>query len=268
MQKGTVGKRMLRDITLGQYYSVDSVIHQLDPRLKIRMIIAYIVISLLDRNLPLFALLTALFVLTVIVSHVPMSHMLRGTKSILIVVGIGSALNIFTTRGTILVKLGALCITDAGIVKAGFVFWRMLLLIFMSSMLMYTTTPTKLTDGFEKCFHLRGSTAMGITIALRFISVLAEEMQRIMRAQEARGADFHSGGPVTRLKSLRTVAVPLFQNAIDRAGNLADAMDARCYTGGKGRSKLNPLKYKVQDYIGYIGLLIFLLIAAFLIVRF
>ena len=100
-------------------------------------------------------------------------------------------------------------------------------MIFMSSVIMYTTTPTELTDGLEKCFHLSGNVAMGITIALRFVSVLFEELDRIMKAQEARGADFHHGGPVKRIKNLRTVVIPMFQNSIDRAANLADAMDAR-----------------------------------------
>lgn len=259
---------MLRDITIGQYYSGDSVIHRLDPRVKIRFTVLYIIMTLIDRNLPLFALLTGIFAAAVVLSGVPVRYMLRGIRSVVVVILICSAFNIFTTRGNVLVELGALQITEEGIVKCGFVFWRMLLIIFMSSLLMYTTTPTGLTDGLEKCFHLSGNVAMAITIALRFVSVLSEELSRIMRAQEARGADFHSGGPIRRIRSLRTVVVPLFQNAIDRAGNLGDAMDARCYTGGRGRTKLRPLAYDMRDAVCYVILLAVVIASVWLAVVF
>lgn len=259
---------MLRDITIGQYYSGDSVIHRLDPRVKIRFTILYIIMTLIDRNLPLFALLTGIFAAAVVLSDVPVRYMLRGIRSVVVVILICSAFNIFTTRGNVLVELGALQITEEGIVKCGFVFWRMLLIIFMSSLLMYTTTPTELTDGLEKCFHLSGNVAMAITIALRFVSVLSEELSRIMRAQEARGADFHSGGPIRRIRNLRTVVIPLFQNAIDRAGNLGDAMDARCYTGGRGRTKLRPLAYDMRDCVCYVILLAVVIASVWLAVVF
>lgn len=259
---------MLKDVTIGQYYSTDSVIHRLDPRLKIRFTLVYIILLLTDRNLPLFFLLTGILLLAFCLSKVPVSHMLKGTRAILLVVFVCSAVNIFTTRGELLVKWGVLRITEEGIVKCGFVFWRMVLIIFMSSIMMYTTTPTEITDGLEKCFHLSGNIAMGITIALRFISVLFEELDRIMKAQEARGADFHSGGPVRRLKSLKTVLVPLFRNSIDRAGRLGDAMDARCYTGGRGRTKLKPLVYDIKDFAGYVILLVLIVISIWLALRF
>lgn len=259
---------MLKDVTIGQYYSVDSVIHRLDSRLKIRFTLIYTILLLIDRNLFLFLVLTGVYLLAFCLSRVPVSHMLRGTRSILLVVLICSAINIFTTSGEVLVKWGAVQITEAGIVKCGFVFWRMVLIIFMSSVMMYTTTPTELTDGLEKCFHLSGNIAMGITIALRFVSVLFEELDRIMKAQEARGADFHSGGPVKRLRSLRTVLVPLFRNSIERAGRLGDAMDARCYTGGKGRTKLNPLVYDLRDFVGYMILIALIVASIWLALRF
>lgn len=245
---------MLKDITIGQYYSADSVLHRLDPRVKIRFTIVYIILLLIDRNVYLFGLLTAVFLLATYLSKVPVAHMVKGTRSVLVFVFICSVLNIFTTPGDSLVRVIGLTITEQGLIKFGFIFWRMLLLIFMSSLIMYTTTPTALTDGLEKCFHLPGNIAMGITIALRFIPVLFEELDRIMKAQEARGANFHSGGPIKRLKSLKTVLVPLLQNSIDRASNLADAMDARCYTGGKGRTKLRPLRYGRKDGIAYVVL--------------
>jgi energy-coupling factor transport system permease protein len=171
-------------------------------------------------------------------------------------------------HGTTLVKLGVLTITKEGLIKAGFVFWRMLLLILMSSLLMYTTTPTRLTDGMEKCMHLSGGVAMGITIALRFVPILFGELDRIMKAQMARGADFKKGNPVVRLKKLRTVILPLFQNAISRAGHLGDAMDSRCYTGGKGRTKLHPLVYERRDVVAYVCMLAMVIASVVLIVKF
>ena len=259
---------MLKDITLGQYYSADSLLHRLDPRLKIRATIAYIILLLLDRNVALFGTLTLIFLGTVALSKVPVAHILRGTRGILLVVVLCSAINIFTTPGTGGVNVLGLTATYAGIIKFAFVVWRMVLMIFMSSLLMYTTTPTELTDGLEKCFHLSGNVAMGITIAMRFLSVLSQELDRIMKAQEARGASFHKGGPVKRLKAISKVLVPLFQNSIDRASNLGEAMDARCYVGGKGRTKLKPLVYDSKDLIGYVVVLLVIALGVFLAIKF
>ena len=253
---------MMKDITWGQYHNADSVLHRLDPRVKSRFTITYIILLLLDRNLPLFLFLTTVFVAVLFASHVPVRKLIKGTRGFFLFVFLCSALNMFTVHGTVLWKLGGLIVTEEGLAKGGFVFWRMLLLIFMSSLLMYTTTPTALTDGMEKCLHLSGGVAMGITIALRFIPILFGELDRIMKAQMARGADFKKGGPIVRLKKLRTVILPLFQNAILRAGRLGDAMDSRCYTGGKGRTKLHPLVYKKRDVISY-GLLLLMIGTAF-----
>ena len=259
---------MLRDITIGQFYSVKSPVHELDPRVKIRFVIVFIILSLLDKNIYLFGLLTIVFMTALIVSNVPVKHMVKGMRGIIIFILICSMINIFTVYGDVLLKIGGITITAEGILKAVYVFWRMLLIIFMSSLLMYTTTPTELTDGLEKCFAIKGNVAMGITIALRFIPVLMEELDRIMKAQEMRGAEFDKGGPVKRIKSLRTVIIPLFQNSIDRAKCLADAMDSRCYTGGKKRTKLRPLKYKKQDYIVYAILLVLLIVGIYFIIKF
>ncbi len=242
--------------------------HRLDPRLKIRATIAYIILLLLDRNVALFGVLTVVFVAAVLCSKVPVSHMIKGCRSILIVVIICSAINIFTTPGAGGVSILGLTATTSGLIKFGFVVWRMILMIFMSSLLMYTTTPTELTDGLEKCFHLSGNVAMGITIAMRFLSVLSQELDRIMKAQEARGASFHKGGPIKRLKAMSKVLVPLFQNSIDRAANLGEAMDARCYTGGKGRTKLRPLVYDTKDVVGYVVVLVFMALGVYLAIRF
>ncbi len=259
---------MLRDVTLGQYYSVDSLVHKLDPRTKIRFTIAYIILLLLDRNLVLFGVLTLVVGLAVFFSKVPLGYMLKGTRGIMIVIIICSAINIFTTPGDVITSLGSIQVTVDGFVKFGFVTWRMVLMIFMASLLMYTTTPTEFTDGLEKCFHLSGSVAMGITIAMRFISVLFEELDRIMTAQEARGANFKKGGPITRLKAVSKILVPLFQNSIDRASNLGEAMDARCYTGGKGRTKLKPITYDRRDIVIYVLLLVLIVVSVGFTIKF
>ncbi len=259
---------MLRDITLGQYYSAKSPVHSIDPRVKIRFVLVYIILSLLDRNSLLFGMLTILLLAVALLSRVPFAYMLKGTRGMFLFITVCSAINIFTTTGDVLIKLGGITITTQGIIKFGFVLWRMVLIILMSSMLMYTTTPSELTDGLEKCFHLSGSVAMTITIAMRFISVISSELDRILKAQEARGVDFKSGSPVTRLKRLKNIIVPLFQNSIDRAGNLGEAMDARCYTGGQGRTKLRPLSYDIKDFIIYVFLICVVGLALFLAVKF
>lgn len=259
---------MLKDVTIGQYYSEKSLIHSLDARFKIRFVIIYIILSLLDRNIYLFALLSIVFMAALILSKVPVRHMLKGMRGIILFIMLCSMINIFTVHGDVLMRMGAVNITSEGLLKTIFVFWRMILIIFMSSLLMYTTTPTELTDGLEKCFALKGNVAMGITIALRFIPVLMEELDRIMKAQEMRGAHFGKGGPIKRVKNLRTVVIPLFQNSIDRAKNLADAMDARCYTGGKERTKLRPLKYQSSDYAAYVVLLILIIAGIYFIIKF
>lgn len=259
---------MIKDITLGQYYSADSVIHKLDPRVKLRFSILYIILLLLDRNIPLFVMLTAIFVATVVISKVPVNYMIKGTKGVITLILVCSAICIFTTPGLTTYEIGILVISKEGIIKAAFVFWRMLLMLFMTSMLMYTTTPTQITDGLEKAFHLPASAAMGTTIALRFLGVLSKEMDRIMKAQISRGASFGEGGPVTRIKAMSRVIVPLFQNTIDRAANLGDAMDARCYRGGKGRTKLMPLHYEMLDFAIYIFMIVITIAGIYLTIHF
>lgn len=243
---------MLADVTIGQYYSADSIVHHLDPRVKIRFVLLYILMLLIDRTFILFGLLTIVFVLICALSKVPFTHIFKGCLGIVITITVFSAINIFTTQGELLFSIGSAVITKEGIIKFILVAWRMLLMIFMSSILMYTTTPSQLTDGFEKCFHLSGGIAMGITIALRFISILFEELDRIMKAQTSRGASIKEKGIKNKINGLKHILVPLFQNSINRASNLGEAMDARCYVGGKGRTKLNPLKYDYKDWIAYL----------------
>lgn len=252
------GTAMLRNLTIGQYYSADSFVHKLDPRVKIRLVIVFIVMSLIDRNLPMFALLTAVCMTAFIASGIGLKLFLKGTGGMFTFILVCSAINLFTTPGSAWVKLGFVTITRAGLIKFGFVFWRMLLIVAMSSLLMYTTTPTKLTDGLEKAFHLSKSIAMGITIALRFISILAGELDCILTAQEARGVNFHKGSLKVRIKKMGNVILPLFQNSINRALALGEAMDAKCYTNGKKRTKLYELKYGIYDIVMYIFCLVFI----------
>lgn len=256
---------MLRNITLGQYYSADSIVHRLDPRVKIRFLLAYILLLLPDRNIFLFSMMSVIIALIICLSKVKLSYIIKGTSGLVVFVLFCSCINLFTTPGAVSYGLG---ITLNGIIKTGYVFWRMLLIIAGTSMLMYTTTPSELTDGLEKCFFLSGQTAMVITIALRFLSITAEELDKILKAQEARGVDFKTGGVRTRLKKLENVIVPLFQNAARRAGALSEAMDARCFVGSKERHKLNPLRYGKNDFVAYIILSGIIVGALFLIIKF
>ena len=259
---------MLKDITIGQYVSRESAIHRLDPRVKLRFVILYIILLLIDRNLPLYIMLSALFVAAVAIAGIPVSYMMKGTRGMLVFIGICSAISIFTTPDNESIKVGIFTMTQAGIIKACFIFWRMLLMIFMSSLLMYTTTPSEITDGLEKAFHMKSDIALGITLALRFISVLSEEMDRIIKAQTMRGAAFDTGNFFQRAKSMLHVIRPLFQNAINRAESLGDAMDARCYQGGRGRTKLKPLSYDTRDFLMYLFMVALLFAGVWMAITF
>lgn len=259
---------MLRDITVGQYYSNDSKIHRLDPRVKIRFTIVYIFLAVIDRNFMLFGMLTAFLAVAVALSKVPAGHMLKGTRGLFGFIILCSMVNIFTTAGSTFVSIGGIDITKEGVIKAAFIVWRMVLIIYASSLLMYTTTPTVLTDGLEKCFHLPSDIAMGITIALRFLPILFEELDTILKAQEARGSKLHDGTIRQRFKCLGQVITPLFRNSLKRAKRLGEAMDSRCYQGGKKRLRLNQLKYESADYIAYFFILGMLVDGIFLAVKF
>ena len=246
---------MLSDITVGQYYSEDSIIHRLDPRVKIRFTLIYILLLLIDRNCILFGMMTAVFIAVCILSKVPFNYMFKGCFGIIVMIILFSLINIFTTPGETIYHIGIVKMSFEGIVKFFMVTWRMLLLVFMSSLIMYTTTPTQLTDGLEKCFCLSGNIAMGMTIALRFVSILFEELDKISKAQVSRGATVREKGLKSKLFGLRLIIVPLFQNSINRAAKLGEAMDARCYAGGKNRTKLYPLRYDTRDVVAYLFIL-------------
>jgi len=250
---------MLRDITIGQYYQTESVIHKLDPRVKIGGTLIYIISLFLFENVWGY-LLAALFLgLVIKLSHVPFRFMVRGMRAILFLLLLTLVFNLFLTPGEALITFWKLKITKEGVIMAVRMALRLSFLIIGSSIMTLTTTPNNLTDGMEKMMgplkifkvpvH---EVAMMMSIALRFIPILMEETDKIMKAQIARGADFESGGLIKRAKSLVPLLVPLFISAFRRANDLAMAMEARCYRGGEGRTKMKPLVYKRRDYLAYL----------------
>jgi len=250
---------MLRDITIGQYYPADSVIHRLDPRVKIVAVFIYI-ISLFCSSQPSGYIIAALFFLCMArLSKVPLRFITRGIKPVIFMLVFTAALNLLWTSGEhILIKYGVITITLEGVEKTVFMALRLIFLITGSSLMTFTTTPNQLTDAIESLLKPLGKIkvpvheiAMMMSIALRFIPILVEETDKIMKAQIARGADFESGNIIQRIKSLLPIFIPLFVAAARRASDLALAMDARCYHGGEGRTKMKPLKYTKRDMAAY-----------------
>ncbi len=260
---------MIRDITIGQYYSADSAIHKLDPRVKVICVLAYIVSLFCFDGFGGYVVAGLFFCMAAKLSKVPFRFMVRGLKPIMFMLVFTAALNLFWTPGeTVLIKLGFVSITLEGVKKTIFMSLRLFLLILGSSLMTLTTTPNQLTDALESLLGPLKAVgapvheiAMMMSIALRFIPILIEETDKIMKAQLARGADFESGGILRRIKGMMPILVPLFVSASRRAGDLALAMDSRCYVGGRGRTKMKPLKYKPRDvaayliFIGYIAVL-------------
>ncbi len=258
---------MIRDITIGQYYQRESPIHRLDPRTKIIMTIVYIVAVFLVKSFAGFGFVTLCLAAVIAVSRVPLSFILRGLKPIFLIILFTFFLNIFMYGGTVLLKIGPLTITDEGLRTAVFMAIRLILLIIGSSMLTLTTRPIQLTDGIESLLSPlkrvgvpSHELAMMMTIALRFIPTLLEETDKIMKAQQARGADFESGSIFRRAKNMIPILVPLFVSAFRIAQDMALAMEARCYHGGEGRTKMKPLQYHGVDRISYIIILVFLIL--------
>lgn len=256
---------MLRDITLGQYYPVDSLLHRLNPRVKLMGTLVFIVSLFLFENFIGYIVATAFLVSMIILSKVPFKFMVRGLKAIVVLLLVTVLINLFATPGEAVWSFWKLSITREGIRTAAFMMVRLIYLIIGSSIMTLTTTPKSLTDGLEKSLSPLNKIkvpvheiAMMMSIALSFIPILLEETDKIMKAQMARGADFESGNVIRRVKSLVPLLVPLFVSAFRRAGDLAMAMEARCYHGGDGRTKMKPLKYKLHDFAGYGVLLVYL----------
>ena len=264
---------MLRDITLGQYYQTDSVIHRLDPRVKLTATIAFIISLFLVKNIWGY-LIAALFLAAVIkMSNVPFKFMMRGMKAILFLLLITVAFNLFLTPGEPLVQIWKLTITKEGAQIAGMMAVRLTFLIIGSSVMTLTTTPNNLTDGMESLMKPLNKIkvpvheiSMMMSIALRFIPILLEETDKIMKAQIARGADFESGNIIKKAKAMVPLLVPLFISAFRRANDLAMAMEARCYRGGEYRTKMKPLVYKKRDFTAY-GILVVYLVVCVVIGR-
>ena len=255
---------MFREITLGQYYPADSILHRLDPRVKFIGTILYIVSLFLYTNWG-YLLGVAFLILMIVLSKVPFRFMVKGLRPILFLLIFTMLLNIFLTPGTILWQWKALHITQEGLRVALVMGIRLVLLVLGASLMTLTTTPTSLTSGMETLFRPLNKIhvpvheiAMMMSIALRFIPILMEETDKIMKAQTARGADFESGGLFRRIKAMVPLLVPLFISAFRRANDLALAMEARCYHGGEGRTQMKPLVYHKRDYVAYIVLFAYL----------
>lgn len=256
---------MIRDITLGQFYPGDSILHKLDPRVKLLGTVIF-VISLFMFDSFYGYIAAALFLAAmIIISKVPFSFMIKGLRSVVILLVFTSLINMFLTPGELLCEIGPLSITKQGVRLAVFMLIRIVLLIVGSSIMTLTTTPSNLTDGLEKGLGFLKifkapvhEVAMMMSIALSFIPILLEELDKIMKAQQARGADFESGNIIKRVKSMVPILIPLFISAFRRSNELAMAMETRCYRGGEGRTKMKPLVYKGRDYAAYLILILYL----------
>ncbi len=247
---------MLKDITLGQCFPGNSVIHKADPRVKIILVTAYIVFLFVAGNFGSLGFMVCVTAFIMLVTKIPLKMYVKGLKPVLFILLFTSVLNIFYGKGEPLWQWGVLKITEDGIKTAVFVSVRIVALIMISCILTYTTSPTDLTDALErimkplKIFRIQvHEIAMMMTIALRFIPTLLEETEKIMNAQKARGADMESGGLIKKLKAMLPVLIPLFVSAFNRAFELAVAMECRCYRGGKGRTRMKVLKIGKTDII-------------------
>ena len=256
---------MLRDITLGQYYPADSVIHKLDPRVKLFGTLIYIISLFVFKGLPAFILAAIFLVVLIKLSKVPFSYMVKGLKTLVLIMLFAAVFNLFLTPGTKLVSFWIFTITYEGLKNAVVMMFRLIFLIIGTSLMTLTTTPNELTDGLEKALsplkYIKvpvHEIAMMMSIALRFIPILIEETDKIMKAQMARGADFEHGNLIQKAKNMVPLLVPLFVSAFRRANDLAMAMEARCYRGGEGRTKMKPLHYQKRDRMAYLTLLVYL----------
>ncbi|MCI6675711.1 MAG: energy-coupling factor transporter transmembrane protein EcfT [Clostridiales bacterium] len=256
---------MLRDITIGQYYAVESRIHRLDPRVKLMGTLIYIISLFIAKGIVGYVVAGLFLGVIIRISKVPLRYMMRGLKSIIFILLLSVSFNIFLTEGTVLVQIGFLHITKEGLILAAWMAVRLVFLILGSTVMTLTTTPNNLTDGLEKGLGFLKKIhvpvhemSMMMSIALRFIPILIEETDKIMKAQMARGADFETGTIIQKVKAMVPLLVPLFVSAFRRASDLAMAMEARCYHGGEGRTKMKPLCYRKQDLAAYSILVLYL----------
>lgn len=257
---------MLRDITLGQYYQTDSVIHRLDPRVKLIATFIYIISLFIVKGFWGYVLAGLFLACIIKLSNVPFRFMVKGMRAILFLLLFTVVFNLFLTPGDVLISFWKLTITKQGLQTAVMMAVRLSFLIIGSSVMTLTTTPNNLTDGLERLLNPLKKikvpvheVSMMMSIALRFIPILMEETDKIMKAQIARGADFESGNLIKKVKSLIPLLVPLFISAFRRANDLAMAMEARCYRGGENRTKMKPLRYAKRDIWAYLVLIFYLI---------
>ena len=261
---------MLNNITLGQYYPGKSVVHRMDPRMKIVLLVGFIVAVFVAKTLWAFIPVVAFVFAAAKLSALPPMLLIKGLKPLRIILILTFVMNLFFLHGeTVLVDLGFLTIRKEPLLTAILYAARLMLLVMGSSLLTLTTAPVTLTDGLERLLSpLRvirfpaHEMAMMMTIALRFIPTLLEEADKIMKAQTARGADFESGNLLSRAKAMIPLLVPLFVSAFRRAGDLAMAMEARCYHGGEGRTRLHVLKLAARDYLGLLSIAVLIALTA------
>lgn len=258
---------MIRDITLGQFYPSDSILHRLDPRVKLCGTLMFIISLFLINNFIGYIAASLFLIAVIALSKVPVSFMFKGLKAIFIILIVTAIINMLFTPGIPIFSIWKISITKEGVRVAGFLVIRLVFLVIGSSIMTLTTTPSNLTDGLEKGLGWMKKIkvpvheiAMMMSIALSFIPILLEELDIIIKAQQARGADFESGGAIRRAKAIVPILVPLFVSAFRRANELALAMESRCYRGGEGRTKLHPLKYGRSDFIAYAILILYLAI--------
>ena len=262
---------MLKDITLGQFFPGNTIVHRLDPRTKILAVVLYIVALFSANSVLTYAIVMVALTVSILVSKVPFRSLTKGLKPIIIIVIFTAVMNLFFTKGTPVCDVWLLRhITWEGLVAAVKMLLRIVMLIMGTFLLTYTTSPIALTDGLESLLGFLKKIkapihelSMMMSIALRFIPTLIEETDKIMSAQKARGADFESGNIFRRAKALVPILVPLFISAFRRADELATAMECRCYHGGEGRTALHVLRYRASDWLVIIG---FILLAAGIIV--
>lgn len=256
---------MIRDITIGQYYPAKSILHRLDPRVKLVSTLLYLISLFLFKSIAGYLVATVFLIGIIKASRVPFRYIVKGLKPIVMLLMITVVFNLFLQKdGEVVLRIWKLSVTTVGLRGAVYMAVRLIYLIIGSSLMTFTTTPNELTDGIEALLHPLNKVhvpvhevAMMMSIALRFIPILLEETDKIMKAQQARGADFESGNIIQRAKSMIPILVPLFVSAFRRAYDLAMAMEARCYRGGEGRTKMKPLKYQSRDRAAYITMIVY-----------
>ena len=256
---------MIRDITLGQYYPAGSILHKLDPRVKLVGTMIFLIAVFSYRGIPGLVCITVCLAALIKLSKVPFSYMVKGLRAIVVLLALTCVFNLFLTPGEVVFSFWKVTITKEGINLSFRMVLRLLYLILGTSLMTLTDTRNQLTDGLEQGLKPLNrihvpvhELAMMMSIALRFIPILIEETDKIMKAQTARGANFDEGGLIQKAKSMVPLLVPLFISAFRRANDLALAMEARCYHGGEGRTKLHPLRYQTRDYVAYVLMLVFL----------